>query len=63
MLDYKDIIMRHSALGMSGGQNDEALWGSKSGVNDFLRAFKAYNCYKCGKRDALGRVVHLPDKS
>ena len=41
MLDYKDIITRHFALGMSGGQIAEALKVSKSGVNDFLRAFKA----------------------
>lgn len=41
MLDYKDIITRHFALGMSGGQIAEVLKVSKSGVNDFLRAFKA----------------------
>ncbi len=41
MLDYKDINTRHFALGMSGGQRAEALKDSKSGVNDFLRAFKA----------------------
>ena len=41
MLDYKDIITKHFALGMSGGQIAELLGVSKSGVNDFLRAFKA----------------------
>ena len=41
MLDYKDIITKHYALGMSGGQIAESLGVSKSGVNDFLRAFKA----------------------
>ena len=41
MLDYKDIITKHFALGMSGGQIAETLGVSKSGVNDFLRAFKA----------------------
>lgn len=41
MLYHKDIITRYSALGMSGGQIDEVLKVSKSGVNDFLRAFKA----------------------
>ena len=40
MLDYKDIITRHFALRMSGGQIAESLGISKSGVNDFLRAFK-----------------------
>lgn len=40
MLDYKDIITRHSAFGMSGRQIAEALKVSKSGVNEFLRAFK-----------------------
>ena len=41
MLDYKDIITKHFALGMSGAQIAESLDVSKSGVNDFLRAFKA----------------------
>ena len=40
MLDYKDIITRHFALGMSGRQIAEVLNVSKSGVNEFLRAFK-----------------------
>ena len=41
MLDYKDIITKHFALGMSGAQIAESLGVSKSGVNDFLRAIKA----------------------
>ena len=41
MLDYKDIITKHFALGMSGGQIADSLGISKSGVNDFLRTFKA----------------------
>lgn len=40
MLDYKDIITKHYALGMSGSAIAETLHISKSGVNDFLRAFK-----------------------
>ena len=40
MLDYKDIITKHYALGMSGAKIAESLRVSKSGVNDFLRAFK-----------------------
>ena len=41
MLDYKDIIMKHYALGMSGMAIAKTLKASPSGVNDFLRAFKA----------------------
>ena len=41
MLDYKDIITRHYALEMSGSAIAELLGVSPSGVNDFLRAFKA----------------------
>ena len=40
MLDYKDIITKHYALGMSGRQIAESLGVSKSGVNEFLRAFE-----------------------
>lgn len=40
MLDYKDIITKHFALDMSGRQIAEELKVSKSGVNEFLRAFK-----------------------
>ena len=39
MLDYKDIVTKHFALGMSGSKIAEYLKVSKSGVNDFLRAF------------------------
>lgn len=42
MLDYKDIIIKHYALKMSGSAIAKLLGCSKSGVNDFLRAFK--NC-------------------
>ena len=40
MLDYKDIFTKHYALGMSGRKIAESLKVSKSGVNDFLRAFQ-----------------------
>ena len=40
MLDYKDIVTKHFALGMSGAKIAEYLKVSKSGVNDFLRAFR-----------------------
>ena len=40
MLDYKDIITKHYALGMSGKAIAESLKVSVSGVNDFLRAFR-----------------------
>lgn len=39
-LDYKDIIIKHYALSMSGGEIARRAGYSKSGVNDFLRAFK-----------------------
>lgn len=40
MLDYKDIIIKHFGLGMSGREIAKDLGVSKSGVNDFLSAFK-----------------------
>ena len=40
MLDYKDIITKHYALGMSGMTIAKSLNASPSGVNDFLRVFK-----------------------
>lgn len=40
MLDYKDIITKHCALGMSGRAIAEELHVSKSGVNKFLKAFE-----------------------
>ena len=40
MLDYKDIIIKHYALHMSGREIALALGVSKSGVNDFLNAFE-----------------------
>lgn len=39
-LDYKDIIIKHYALPMSGSEIARQAGFSKSGVNDFLRAFK-----------------------
>lgn len=44
MLDYRDIIIKHFALHLSGREIAERLGASKSGVNDFLRALKT-----CGK--------------
>lgn len=40
MLDYKDIITKRYGLGMSGSKIADLLKVSKSGVNDFLRAFE-----------------------
>lgn len=40
MLDYKDIIIKHYGLGLSGREIAKQLCVSKSGVNDFLTAFK-----------------------
>ena len=48
-LDYKDIIIKHYALSMSGSEIARQTGFSKSGVNDFLRAFKKYKdlSYPC----------------
>ena len=43
MLDYKDIIIKHYALHMSGREIASALGVSKSGVNKFLSAFDRCN--------------------
>ena len=40
MLDYKDIITKHYALGRSGREIAKILLVSKTGVNSFLRAFE-----------------------
>lgn len=42
MLDYKDIIVKHYVLHLSGAEIARQLKVSKSGVNDFLRAFKQH---------------------
>ena len=39
MLDYKNIIIKHYALSLSESEIARQLGASKSGVNDFLRAF------------------------
>lgn len=39
MLDYKNIIIKRYALGLSFTQLAEEFGASKSGVNDFIRAF------------------------
>lgn len=44
MLDYKNIIIKRYALGLSFKQLAEEFHASKSGVNDFIRAFE-----KCEK--------------
>ena len=40
MLDYKDIIIKHNGLNMSGREIAKQLGVSKSGVNGVLSAFK-----------------------
>ena len=39
MLNYKDIVTKHYALGMSGAEIARNQGCSKSGVNDFLKKF------------------------
>lgn len=46
MLDYKEIIIKHYGGGMSGSELAALKLGSRSGINDFLRAFEA--CEKIG---------------
>ena len=46
MLDYKGIIIKHYGGGLSGSELAAQGLGSKSGINDFLRAFEA--CEKIG---------------
>lgn len=41
MLDYKDIITKHFVFGMPGAEIARQTNMSKSGINDFLRAFKS----------------------
>lgn len=41
MLDYKDIITKYYVAGWSGAEIARQTGASKSGVNDFLKAFKA----------------------
>ena len=40
MLDYKSIIIKRYALKMSYKELAEEFSASKSGINDFIRAFK-----------------------
>ena len=40
MFDYKGIIIKHYGLGLSGSAISKQLGVSKSGVNDFIRAFE-----------------------
>jgi len=44
MIDYKDIVIKRYAIGLSGREIASVLGASKSGVNEFLRAFE-----KCEK--------------
>ena len=39
MLDYKDVIIKHYVLEMSGSEIARHLNASKSGVNDFLSEY------------------------
>ena len=46
MLDYKSIIIKRYALNMSYKELAEEFSASKSGINDFIRAFE--KCAFCG---------------
>ena len=45
LLDYKDIIIRRYVFGLTGAEIARQLNISKSGVNDFLKAFDACEAY------------------
>ena len=40
MLDYKDILTKHYVLRMSAREIAQQIEASKSGINDFLKAFR-----------------------
>ena len=42
MLDYKSIIIKRYALGLSYKELAEEFSASKFGINDFIRAFERY---------------------
>ena len=44
MLDYKSIIIKRYALGLSYSELAKEFGASKSGINDFIRTFE-----RCGK--------------
>ena len=59
MLDYKDIIIKHYALSLSGSEIARQLGVSKSGVNDFLRAFdKSWLLKFLGKSSVKHSQIH-----
>lgn len=41
MLDYKEVLLKHYMLNMSGSEIARQLGVSKSGINGFLKAFKS----------------------
>ena len=43
MLDYKSIIIKRYALGMSYKELAEEFSASKSGINDFIRVYYGKN--------------------
>ena len=52
MLNYKDILVRSYVLHQSGAQIASDLKCSKSGVNDFLKAFR-----ECDRISYPGTVI------
>lgn len=49
MLDYKSIIIKRYALKMSYKELAEEFSASKSGINDFMRAFEKCEKFVRGK--------------
>ena len=55
MLDYKNIIIKRYALNLSFRELAEEFGASRSGVNDFIRAFE-----KCDKLSDYYGAVEPP---
>ena len=58
MLDYKSIIIKRYALGMSYKELAEEFSASKSGINDFIRAFE--KCEKLSYPLPVSCIIKLP---
>ena len=70
MLDYKSIIIKRYALGLSYKELAEEFSASKSGINDFIRAFErceklsyplpeGITNYASEKEDLCTKMLHV----
>ena len=58
MLDYKNIIIKRYALNLSFRELAEEFGASRSGVNDFIRAFESVISFRILSRKEL-RIMPL----